>query len=442
MKITWKKSAVAAAAVATLTLTLAGCSDPGAGGGSAAGGPVAWPEQDADLTGTTLTVWAAQSTAETAASVIDGFEELTGATVEVETIPDPYEQGVQTRVATGDKPDIAFWQPTESSLTALNARTNLQPLDGAPWLDGYDANYADITGLLDDTRYAALVTVPAVEGVYYNKQVLADAGVTETPGDLDELLATARDLKADGVTPFYEMGGDRWATQWWVQVQLADAAADGLWDRVNSNEESFTDPTIQGAIDEYQGLIDEGLFNDDIATATFEDQGDALLAGDAAMVMQVNSFFGQLQAKADTDELNEKIGFFPISPSGNVGTFIPDQANAVVAFDTGDDAQEAASRQFLSYWMGEGYQGFVDDQETVSLMQGVETPETVPEALLASAESVPDAVGSMQALAVANPDLYINLADMIQGTKTPEQVAEATQQQFAQLAKAQGSTDF
>lgn len=48
----------------------------------------------------------------------------------------------------------------------------------------------------------------------------------------------------------------------------------------------------------------------------------------------------------------------------------------------------------------------------------------------------------MQALAVANPDLYINLADMIQGTKTPEQVAEATQQQFAELARAQGSTDF
>ena len=48
----------------------------------------------------------------------------------------------------------------------------------------------------------------------------------------------------------------------------------------------------------------------------------------------------------------------------------------------------------------------------------------------------------MQALAVANPDLYLNLADMIQGTKTPEQVAQATQDQFAQLAKAQGVTGF
>lgn len=48
----------------------------------------------------------------------------------------------------------------------------------------------------------------------------------------------------------------------------------------------------------------------------------------------------------------------------------------------------------------------------------------------------------MQAQAIANPDLYIYLADMIQGTKTPEQVAQATQDQFAQLAKAQGATGF
>ncbi len=31
---------------------------------------------------------------------------------------------------------------------------------------------------------------------------------------------------------------------------------------------------------------------------------------------------------------------------------------------------------------------------------------------------------------------------MIQGTKTPPEAAEATQQQFAELAKAQGATGF
>jgi raffinose/stachyose/melibiose transport system substrate-binding protein len=429
-----------AAAAAAAALVLSGCSDPTAGGGDSA--PAEWPAQDTKLDGVELTIWAAQNSNTVPETVVAGFEELTGATVDVVTIPDPYEQGIQTKVATGDKPDLAFWQPTASQLTALNATTNLQPLDGAPWLDATSADLRDITGILDDTRYAALITTPAVEGVYYNKQVLADAGVTDLPTDWDSFLALGRDLKAAGVTPFYEMGGDRWATQWWVQVQLADAAADGLWDRVNANEEKFTDPTILGAIETYKGLIDEGLFNEDIATATFEDQGDALLAGDAAMVVQVNSFFNQLQAKASAEELDESIGFFPIAPSGNIGTFIPDQSNALVAFKTGDATKEAAARQLLSYWLGDGYADFVEARETVSLQDAVATPDTVPSALLAVSDSLGSSVGSMQALAIANPDLYIFLADMIQGTKTPEQVAEATQDQFAELAKAQGAEGF
>ncbi len=179
------------------------------------------------------------------------------------------------------------------------------------------------------------------------------------------------------------------------------------------------------AIKKYKALIDEGLFNADIKTAKFEDQGAALLAGKAAMVVQVNSFFGQLQAKADTAALDKKIGFFPISPSGNVGTFIPDQSNALVAFKTGDAKREAAARQLLSYWMGPGYPDFVADRNTVSLQTGVANPAGVPEGAARRARVAADSVGSMQALAVANPDLYINLADMIPGTMTPEQVAEA-----------------
>ncbi|WP_374008471.1 ABC transporter substrate-binding protein [Leifsonia sp. LS-T14] len=437
MKIAWKGAAVVAAAAA---LILTGCSDPGAGGDTST--TVSWPAQDTKLDGVNLTIWAAQNSNKTADSVISGFEKLTGAKVKVVTIPDPYEQGVQTKVATGDKPDLAFWQPTASQLTALNAKQNLQSLEGAPWVKNYTGNLADMTGILDKTRYAALVTTPAVIGVYYNKEVFAANGVTSTPKNWDEFITLAQQLKTKGVDPFYEMGGDKWATQWWVQAQLADAAKDGLWDKVNANQEKFTDPTIQDTINTYQKLIQDGLFNSDIKTATFVDQGNALLGGKAAMAMQVNSFFGELQATSNTDELNKKIGFFPISPKGNVGTYIPDQSNALVAFKTGDSKKEAAARQFLSYWLGDGYKDFVTSASTVSLIKGVDTPADVPTALKDVAASLDSSVGSMQALAVANPDLFLNLADMIQGTKTPVQVAQATQDQFAQLAKAQGVKGF
>jgi len=441
-----RKSGYSLAAVAAVSMVLAGCSDPGnddVAPEDTGTTTAQWPEPTADLEGVTLTLWAAQSSNTVADQVVAAFEAETGADVEVLTIPDPYEQGVQTRVATGDLPDLAFWQPTASMLTAINATTNLQPLDGAPWVEEFKPELQDITGILDGTRYAALITSPAVMGVYYNKTVFADAGITEIPADWDEMVQAARTIDATGVTPFFEMAGDKWGTQWWVQVLLADAAQDGLWDRINTNEEGFDDETVVTAIAEYKSLIDEGLFNDDIATATFEDEGDALLSGDAAMVVQMNALFAQLQAKADGATLDETIGFFPISPSANVGTSIPAQGNAVVAFATGDGTQEAAARQFLSFWLGPNYADFIEDRQTVSLKSDVETPASVPQMMLDVAGAVGSSVGSMQSLAVANPDLYLYLADMIQGgTMTPQQVGDATQQQFVQLAQAQGVEGF
>jgi len=428
------------ATAAVLTLGLAACSDPAAE--TSTDTTATWADPSAKLDGVKLTIWAAQNSNTVPKKVVEGFQAATGATVEVVTIPDPYEQGIQTKVATGDKPDIAFWQPTASMLTAINAKTNLQPLNDAPWLTKLSPDLKDITGILDGTRYAALITSPAVEGVYYNKEVFDANGITATPKSFEEMVTLARTLKGKGVTPFYEMAADRWATQWWVQVQLADAAKDGFWDKVNKGQATFNDPVVLDAIKTYKSLIDEGLFNKNIKTAKFEDQGAALLAGEAAMVVQVNSFFGQLQAKADTATLDKKIGFFPISPSGNVGTFIPDQSNALVAFKTGDAKREAAARQLMAYWMGPGYADFVDDRNTVSLESATPNPPGVPKALLDVHAALPTSVGSMQALAVANPDLYINLADMITGTMSPEQVAKATQDQFAQLAKAAGAPGF
>ncbi|GAB2865711.1 sugar ABC transporter substrate-binding protein [Actinocorallia aurea] len=430
------------AAAASLALGAAACSDPGASTSSDDAAAVTWADPTAKLDGEKLTIWAAQSSSTVPEKVVEGFEAATGAEVEIVTIPDPYEQGVQTKVATGDKPDLAFWQPTASMLTAINAKNNLQPLDDAPWLSKLTPELKDLAGLLDGTRYAALVSSPAVQGVYYNKEVFAKAGIKATPKNFADMADTAREIKGKGVTPFHEMAADRWGTQWWIQVQLAEAAKAGLWDKVNAGETKFTDAPILDAIKNYKSLIDEGLFNKDIKTATFADQGEALLNGDAAMVVQTNTFFSQLQSLADTKELNKKIGFFPISQDGNTGTYIPDQANALVAFKTGDADRESAARQLMSYWMGPGYADFVADQQTVSLETAVKNPAGVPRALLDVHASLGDAAGSMQALAIANPDLYINLADMITGQMTPEQVAEATQDQFAQLAQAAGAPGF
>ncbi|WP_366181033.1 ABC transporter substrate-binding protein [Actinomyces timonensis] len=435
-----RRGCLATMASAAAALGLAACSDPGAGSSSQAA-PASWPGATDKLDGVALTVWAAQSSAKVPAAVTEAFAKATGAKVEIVTVPDPYEQTVQTKVATGDVPDLAMWQPTTSALTSLGAAERLQVLDGAPWESTTAKTVLDAGGTVNGKRYAAFVSAPSVMGVWYNKKVFA-ANAVSTPKSWDELLAAAQALKGAGVTPFFEMGGEWWASQYAVQVQLADAAKDGLWDRVNGNKDAFTGTDIQGAIDAYAQMITDGLYNADIKTATFDEQAKALLAGEAAMAIHVNSLLANMAAQTDTATLNETIGFFPISKKGSVATSIPEQTNAVVAFKTGDDKREAAARQLLAFWLSDGYADFVKDQRAVSIISGVETPSTVPAAAVEANDALSASIGSMQSLAIANPDLAKNLGDMIAGTKTPAQVGEETQAQFAQLAKAIGATGF
>ncbi|PPG18134.1 sugar-binding protein [Rathayibacter sp. AY1C6] len=439
--MTFRTRFVVAALAASTALLLSGCA---AGGdlSSSSGEEVPWNDPTASLEGVTLTYGGGAVADAGLKQVQDAFAEATGVTWKQVAYPAPYEQSLLTKVAAGDMPDLAAWQPTASSLSALQAERNLLPLDDAPWLDRLDPSVRDVSGILDDTRYAALVSSPSVMGVYYNKPAFESAGITSEPKNWDELIATAEKIKASGGTAFYEAGGAQWPTQWWVQVQLAEAAENGLWEDINTNKEQFTGPTITDAITNYNDLFAQGLFNSDYKTGTFENQAAALLSGDAAMSVQVNALLLQMQQTSTTEDIDANIGWFPISKDGSLATSIPDNKNGVVAFRTGDAEREAAAKQFLNFWLTTDYPDYLAAVKGVSIQTDVPTPDGVPEVASTIAASLGSSVGSMQSLAIANPDLYINLANMLQGTVTPEDVASTTQKQFEQFAKAQGAEGF
>ena len=186
------------------------------------------------------------------------------------------------------------------------------------------------------------------------------------------------------------------------------------------------------------------MFNNDAGSATLNDQAAALFEGKAGMIFGNNAQFNIAAALANNDKkvIDDTLGFLPISASGNISSLSPGASSAVVAFKTGDAQRESAARQFLNFWMSVGYKNFVNDRNLVSALKTVDSPSTVPQALIDAANSIGHSAPSMQSAAIANPDLYLNLANMINGTVNPEQVAKATQDQFAQIAKAQGAKGF
>ncbi|PLS23865.1 extracellular solute-binding protein [Bifidobacterium imperatoris] len=439
-----------AALIACATLLAGGCSNPTATQSnedtSAAG---YWPDQSTDLSGVNLTMWVSPNSKNLFEDVVASFNKKTGANLKISVVADVYVNNAQTKIATGDVPDLGVWQPTSSMLSGLVAQGKVQKLDNAPFIKNYKEGYADAAGMYKGARYSLLFTAPSVLGVYYNKEVFEKAGIKEMPQNWDELLETAQTIKnnlPEGTnSPFYDMGGAQWGTQWAVQVQLAEAARDGLWDRVNTGKEKFTDSTIMGAITEYQSMINDlHLFNEDIGSATDVTEEQALLNGETAMIFGNLSLFLGVSAMANNDKatLDKKIGFFPISKEGTIATVVPEETNGLVAFKTGDSKREAASRQFLTYLMGDAYQDFINSQNTTSILTTAQTPDTVPQALIDANDSIKNSVGSMQSLAIANPDFYVNLASMVNGTMTAQQAAQTTQDQFDEIAKAQGAEGF
>jgi raffinose/stachyose/melibiose transport system substrate-binding protein len=440
-----KRLLSALALTAAAVLSAAACSDPSAddsGKDDAGAHPAVKPT--ARLDGVKLTMWTAQNTVNAPKQVIDAFEKATGAKVSTQAIPDLYEQNVPTKLASGDKPDLMFWQPSISTLPFIKPQQNLQTLDGEPWVNKLGGTERSL-GVIDGKRYAAIVTSPAMLGVYYNKDVFRKAGLADKdfPKSYDQLLQLGhRVVDKTAAAAFYEAGKDQWPLQWQMQVQLTDLKKT-WWDRLNQNKEKWTDPVVVHAVKKYKDkLLGAGLAQRDYKTGTFTGQADALWSGDVGMVLNVTSFQTQLQAKHSTKELDDRIGWFPIANSSATGMYSPDQTNGVVAFKTGDDKRERAARQFMDFWLGPDYQDYIAKMKIPSVQPGVPDPQGLPETARAQAEGLPHAIGVFQAKAIVAPDTHIYLADMLYGKKSPEQVAKAIQDQFAQVAKAQGAPGF
>jgi raffinose/stachyose/melibiose transport system substrate-binding protein len=435
-----KRAVSSLAVVCALGLAATACSD--ATSGSTGTAPTGKVDATASLKGVHLTMWVAQNSVAEPKQVISAFEKATGAKVTTQVIPDPYESNVPTKLASGDKPDLMFWQPTGSTLPFIQPEKNLLQLDKEDWVSKLGKTEQSL-GQVDGHRYAAIVTSPAVLGVYYNKAVFAKAGITKMPTGYDDLLATAKKIKSKtGTAPFFEVGGDKWPLQWQVQVQMTDLPQ-SFWDKLNKNQAKWTDPVIVNAIKKYKTqLLDAGLAQKNYKTATFVDQGKAILDGSAAMALNVTSLQSEIQATSSTAEMDKKLGFFPISNSSAKALYSPDQTNGVVAFNTGDAKRQNAARQFLSFWLGKDYPEYIKANKVVSVEPSVPNPDGLPQTAIAQAEALSGATGVFQVKALTAPDMHLALADMIYGKKTPQQVAQAAEDQFTQVLKARGVSGF
>lgn len=190
------RAAAAGAVVMSLALAVTAC-----GGGSSTDG------SGSDDSPKELTYWASNQGASTEIDKkvlrpeLDKFEKETGIKVKLEVVPwSDLLNRILTATTSGQGPDVLNIGNTWSA--SLQATGGLLPWDDANFAriggkDRFVASALGSTGAQGEDP-AAVPLYSMAYALYYNKQILADAGISRPPATWDQLVADGKKIQAKG----------------------------------------------------------------------------------------------------------------------------------------------------------------------------------------------------------------------------------------------------
>jgi len=437
--MTWfRLSSMAAAWCAACVL--AGCGGPPTGGSAQA--PAFRPVDAA-----AAVLWDRQTT-ETGGllrQLVTGFNEARpGLPVKVEfagTYTDIFRK-VSASIQAGVLPAMAVsYESMTVEYIPTGAALDLGPLVSDPKSGIPQADLDDyIPAALQPNRYTdfggRMYSFPMAKSVlvlYYNRRVLAKAGLTGPPATWDEFLDQCRKVKAATGKPAYAVS---------VDCSTVDAMIFSRGgDVVRGHETLFDSPAALAVFELYATLAREGLAYQ-IPPSTFQDN-EALGKDEVAFSMRTSSSRADLMQLMQHDKTRWGIARIPQQDPAHPATvlFGPN----ITVFNTTEDQKNAAweflkwftSPEVSARWsVGTGYlpvrKSAMDRPEMKQLFDAWEC-NRVPYDCLAFARSEPNVVGWQQVR-----DLVVRtLSELISGVREPGDAARTLKREAdAALARA------
>ena len=243
---------------------------------------------------------------------------------------DLYEQiGLQDLLAGRNAPDIYFeW--TGSRLAQRYA-------------DGYAADITDavhsgpLAGLFDDAVFPSatidgkIVMLPYTADVsnvlWYNKQILADAGITP-PTTWEELLAACDTLSAKGIIPMASGNKDLWAAGNFLSHMVSRVVGEDVYAATLGGSGKFDTPVWEKAFGYITDLATHKCVNDS-ANAITDDEGMQLFFQGAAAMHPIGSWLVSLAVDGAPDMDYDFVNW-PAMPAGSAGN-----QDSVIGVETG-----------------------------------------------------------------------------------------------------------
>ena len=226
-------------------------------------------------------------------------------------VNDSYKQKLSVAMSSGQMPDVFIsWGggPMNEYVDAGNI------IDLTPFMEQDQYKDKFLTAAIaqssyKDKIYAVPVENVAICGVFYNKDVFAEYGLSE-PKTLAELENICEVVKSKGKTPFSLANKTQWTGSMYFMNFATRYAGTEPFKKAISGEGSFEDPAFEYAGTKIQEWVDKGYFNVGFNGAD-EDSGQSrqlMYTEDAVMTIMGNWFFSNVVG--ENPEFVDKIGFF------------------------------------------------------------------------------------------------------------------------------------
>jgi multiple sugar transport system substrate-binding protein len=234
----------------------------------------------------------------------DFMEKHPGDEVKIEVIQwDNLQQRLTTDIAGGTEPDIAMigtrW------LVDYVKNDIAEPMDLTPEFKASFIESFLSPSTFDGTMYGLPVAASA-RAMYYNKDLLAKAGVTAPPTNWDGVVDTARKIKALGTDAYgFALQGKEIETDaYWYY---------SLWthggELIKDGKSGVASPEAIKALTLYKSMIDEGLTEPDPSGLNRQDIERLFKQGRIGMILTGPWLRGQI--KTDAPTLNYALSTIP-----------------------------------------------------------------------------------------------------------------------------------
>jgi raffinose/stachyose/melibiose transport system substrate-binding protein len=250
-----------------------------------------------------------------------------------------YLGGLRPRMNSGDFGDVVLVLP---SIPSTQYKQFYEPLDDLGYKDKiyFPDEWKDKSS---DISYG-ISSGNSVEGLVYNKQALAKAGVTPPLKTLTGLYEAADKIKKADIIPLYINFGAQWPLQQVDKLPLLIAKDALVYEKMLDQDKPFSgaDAPYRKALTIFKTMIDKGWTEKDLMTNQWEDSKARVAQGKAAMYYLGNWVIPQVLTTGGGKA--EDIGFMPIpvDDSGELKAMMGyDFAYAVSKFSKNKDTAKA-----------------------------------------------------------------------------------------------------